>query len=351
MFAKEKKPGKRIVCFVVVLAMLLSGCGMTGNGIQKASESQDADSLKIGLVTGEGGIDDPYYQKAWEGLQKAEQDLKVGIGYVKAKNPKDYPSKLTELRKENYDVIFTIGPDAVPAVLEAAKQDSKTKYICLESSLDSPVPANVLGISYKVEEAAFLAGYLSGKMTKSRVVGFISGDNKDPSLRYYYGFKAGLRYASSSSELMKGVAGTFTKKDRVEEIAQRMLESKADVIFHVAGIAGKSMIKVMDKAGKYSIGTDVDQSSLAPKSVLTSVIKNNDEVSYEIIKQVKAKSLVLGKNSVYGLAENGVGLAETAKDIIPVDTYNRMNEQKDKIIAGKLTIPSTENEYLSFTDN
>jgi basic membrane lipoprotein Med (substrate-binding protein (PBP1-ABC) superfamily) len=80
----------------------------------------------------------------------------------------------------------------------------------------------MLGVSYKVEEAAFLAGYLAGKMSKSNVAGFIAGDNKESSLRYYYGFKAGLRYAAPGSELMKGVAGTFTDSSRIEEMAQRM---------------------------------------------------------------------------------------------------------------------------------
>ncbi len=348
---RGRRSGQKTLAVLVVLILALSGCGLleSGNSPMPSGDSE-MNLPKIGLVTDEGGIEDPYYQKAWKGLQKAEQDLKLEISYVKAKNDKDYPSKLAELNSQKADVIFTIGSQAVPDVLEAAKKTPKIKYVCLDSNLESPIPSNVLGVSYKIEEGAFLAGYLAGKTTKSRVAGYISGDNKEESQRYYYGFKTGLRLSNSGCELMKGIAGTFTNKKRVEKMVERMIESKADVIFHNVGSAGKSVIKEMDKASKYSIGVDVDQNELASESVITSVVKNNDEVIYEILKKLDEKSLILGKNLVYGLGENGVSLAESTKDIIPETTYNLLLQQQEKIIAGKLKIPTNESEYLNFSN-
>lgn len=337
----------KTICLLIIISLTLSGCGIGGE------KNPASDQLtQIGLITGESGIDDPQYQKIWQGMQKAEKDFKIGINYVKAKNDKDYASKISELSKKDCKLIITSGQNAVSAVLEAAKKNPKIKYICLDSVLSNEqILPNVLGISYKVEEAAFLAGYLSGKMTSSRVVGYISGDNKDVSLKYYYGFKAGLRLANSGCELMKGIAGTFTNKSRVEKMAERMVECNADIIFHVAGTAGKSAIKVMEKANKYSIGSVVDQNNIAPESVITSVITKNDEIIYALIEQFKDKTLILGKNSQYGLAENGVGLAETTKNMITEEIYNRLGEQQERIIAGELIIPSTETDYLKFTDN
>lgn len=106
----------------------------------------------------------------------------------------------------------------------------------------------------------------------------------------------------------------------------------------------------MDKASKYSIGVDVDQKELAPQSVITSVVKNNDEVLYEILKKLDEKSLIFGKNLVYGLEENAVSLAESTKDAIPETTYNLLLQQQEKIIAGKLKIPTNESEYLNFSN-
>lgn len=350
MNSRGRKHTAKWLCLILILALALSGCGL-GNGVQEGSRTGDGDFLKIGLVTGQDGTQDPIYQKAWDGFLKAEQELNVGIGYIKAKNVKEYPAKMAELKSKGYQVIVTIGVDAVEAVLDAAAKNPETKYICLDSSLTGEIPANVLGVTYKVEEASFLAGYLAGKMTKSRVVGFISGDNKDNSLRYYYGYKAGLRLANPGSEMMKGLAGTFTNKERLKVMTERMLKSKADVVFHVAGSAGKGMIETMAQAGKYSIGAYEDQSHLAPDSVLTSVIVNHDEVVYKIIEKLQNKTLTFGQNSVCGLAENAVSLAEPTAGVVPDAVYAKVLEYKEKITAGELVIPATENEYLSFTDN
>lgn len=344
---RKNKSWGNFLCVAIIMALLLSGCGIIGNRTQKdPTGTFNGKTPVIGLITGEGGIEDSYYKKVWEGLQKAEQDFDLGIGYVKAKNDKDYASKLAELKNNSYEVIVTLGQNPVTAVLEAAKESPKIKYICLDSTIESPVPSNVLSVTYKVEEPSFLAGYIAAKMSKSHVIGFISGDNKDVSLSYYYGYKAGIKYASSGSELMKGIAGTFTNKTRLKEMTERMLKSKADVIFHVAGTAGKGMIEVMTKADKYVIGADTDQNYLAPKNVITSVVKNNDLVIYEMIKAYNEKKLLFGVNKDYGLAENAVSLAETTKDMIPENVYNSVVKVQENIISGKMTIPSTENESL-----
>lgn len=348
MLIKSNKLGTRITAgIMVIFLLLLSGCSLIGRG----SASQGENSPKISLLTGESGIEDPYYKQAWEELQKADNQYKLGIEYVKTKSDKDYPAKLADLAQEKREIIITIGPGAVTAVLEAAKKNPKIKYICLDASLEDTIPANVLAVSYKVEEAAFLAGYLAGKTTKTQVVGFISGDNKENSLAYYYGFKAGLRLANSSCELMKGIAGTFTNKSRLEEMTERMVDSKADIVFHVAGEAGKGMISLMDKYGRYAIGADVDQNNLAPKSVITSVIKDNGSVITELMGEYKNKKLLFGKSRSYGLAEKGVSLAESTSSMIPDATYQSILQYEEKIIAGQEKIPSTENEYLSFIEN
>jgi len=338
----------KLIAGVTIIALLLAGCSFGPGKIQGETSSETGqDLLKVGLIIGEGGISDPYYQKAWESLQKAEQELQIGVGYLGAKSDKDYRSCLAEFKKQKYDVVITIGQSIVPAVLEAAKDNPEIKYICLDSgNLDTPVPGNVLAVTYKVEEAAFLAGYLAGKMTKSYVVGFVSGDNKEAAQRYYYGFKAGIRYSNNNVETMKGIAGTFTKKSRLKEMAERMIVSKADVLFHVAGPAGEGLIEVAARSGKYIIGSGTDQRDLAPENVLTSVVVNNEQIVYDLLALLKANNLKFGKTAAFGLAENAVGLTEFAEGKVPEYTIDQLLAVKEKIVAGDIAVPANENEYL-----
>ncbi|NBJ15967.1 MAG: BMP family ABC transporter substrate-binding protein [Dehalobacter sp. 4CP] len=340
----------KMLCLLVIAFLLLTGCGILGGGGQDVPSDDSGNyAIKVGLITGQDGIEDIYSEKAWEGLQKAQQELNAGIGYVKVKNDKDYPSGLAELKSQDCQVIFTIGSAAIPATLEAAEKNPKITYVCLDSTIEGTIPDNVLAVSYRVEEAAFLAGYLAAKRTETNVVGVILGDNKEAAQPYFYGFKSGVRFVNPNCELLKGNAATFTNKTRVEEMAEAMVNSDADVIFHSAGLAGKAMIEVMEEKGKYAIGADIDQNGLAPETVLTSVIKENGEVAYSIIKQIEENTLASGKNVSYGLAENAVGLAETTESMVSEETYTKINEYKQKIIDGKITVPANENETFKIT--
>lgn len=342
---KAKKPLWTAICLMIISILVLSGCSIFGG--KKSSSGDSANyTIRVGLITGQDGTDDPAYRKAWEGLQKAGQELNAGISYVKVKSDKDYPSQLAELKSQGCQVIVTIGNAATTVVLDAANNNQKITYICLDSRIDGTVPDNVLAVSYRVEEAAFLAGYIAAKTTTSNVVGYISGDNKETSKPYYYGFKAGVHFVLPNCEILKGIAATYTNKNRVQKMTEAMLASDADVVFHTAGIAGKGMITAMGEAGKYAIGSDVDQNELAPDTVLSSVIKENGQVVYNIIKQIEENTIVLGKNVSSGLAENGISLAETTKSMLSEEAYNNLLGYEQKIIDGKITVPANENEKL-----
>lgn len=339
----------KIIIVLMISVLLLPGCGTKIPGTPLGSFADQ--DIRVGIITDQDGIGSTYYSKAWGGLQKAEQDLGVGIAYLKAKDEKQYTARLKEFKDHKAALILTFGDASVPAVLEAAKANAKITYIIINASTEEPIPDNVLVISYKQEEAAFLAGYIAGKMTKSNVIGFITGRNDQTSERYYFGFKAGVRSANSNCELMKGIAATSTDRKRVEKIAESMLQSRADVIFHIAGIAGKGMFEAVEKAGKYAIGSIVDQHSMSPKSVISSVVINNDLVVYEVVSQFQAETLILGKNVKYGLAEKAVELSESTSEMVSKAIYTGITNHRERIVSGKTVIPDNENDYHKFVNN
>lgn len=334
------------IIIIVWLVLLLSACSVN------PGHPGNDDVFKIGLITPSNGIDDPYFKKIWDSLKRAEKELEAKVTYVKSEGEKDFLSKLNDLARQKCDMIFTSGTENISAILQVAEKNPGTKYINLDGTFTEPVPFNVIGIDFRTEEGAFLAGYIAGKMTNTNVLGFIMGSDNYTSQRYYYGYMAGIRYANGNEcELMKGLAGTYTNKNRVQDVAERMLESGADVIFHVSGVAGKGMIKAVEEADEYAIGLDTDQNNLAPENVLTSVIRRPGDITYDIIKQFKEDKLTAGQNYSYGLKEEGVMLAESTSEQVPANIYNYLLRLQDKIINGEIEVPENEKEYLEFVDN
>lgn len=339
----------KIIIVSMVTVLLLTGCGTELPGTPLGSFADK--SIRVGLITNQDGTGSSYYSQVWEGLQKAEQELGVGIAYLKAKDDKEYTSNLKQFKSQEAGLILTFGNASVPTVIEAAKANPKIKYVILDARTEEAIPDNVLVISYKEEEAAFLAGNIAGQMTKSYVVGFITGRNDESSERYHFGFKAGLRSANPDCEFMKGIAATYTDRDRVQKMAESMLESRADVIFHIAGIAGNGMFKAVENADKYAIGSIIDQHSLAPGNIISSVVINNDIVVYDLVEQFQEENLSFGKNVKYGLAENAVGLSKSTAEMISEAIYNSTLNYKEQISSGKIVIPDNENDYHKFVTN
>lgn len=333
----------------MVTILLLTGCGTESSRNPLGSFADK--TLRVGLITDQEGTGSSYYSKVWEGLQKAEQEFGVGLAYLTAKDEKEYTARLEQFKGQEAGLILTFGNASVPAVIEAAKANPKIKYVILDARTEESIPDNALVISYKEEEATFLAGNIAGRVTKSYVVGFITGRNDERSERYHFGFKAGLRSANPDCEFMKGIAATYTDRDRVQKMAESMLESRADVIFHIAGIAGNGMFEAVEKADKYAIGSISDQHSLAPENIISSVVINNDIVVYDLVEQFQEENLSFGKNVKYGLAEQAVGLSESTKEMVSEAIYTSVLEYKEQISSGKIVIPDKENDYLKFVTN
>mgnify|MGYP000852632901 CR=1 FL=1 len=326
----------RLIVWSLIAVLLLSliGCGMPGSERGQSGNNVNGD-LKIGLVTDERGINAPYYQDVWQSLQKASRDFSIGCDYVQVRNQKEYSNMLAQLKQQKCGLILTLGSDAVPAVLEAAAQNPKIKYICLDTSLEEGThPANVMAVTFRVEQPAFLAGYLAGKMTKTRVAGFISGDNKDLAQKYHYAYKAGLRYAKPNCQLMKGLAATYTNKNRYQAIAERMIDSRADIVLQITGKPDTGTVELLDQY----------------QAALASINKKWDDIIYDLAKQYKEDKLEL-KDLTLGLAENALELSSTSPDMIPEEIHNNLLTLQGRIIAGKLVVPRNEEEYLKFIDN
>ena len=136
------------------------------------------------------------------------------------------------------------------------------------------------------------------------------------------------------------MAESFADAAKGKSIAQKMIKDGADVVYHAAGLTGTGMIEACDEAGVYAIGVDMDQSYLAPKTVITSALKCVDEAIYKVSQELINGEVESGQNLVLGAAEDGVGIAET-HDLLPDDVYEAALGILDLLKAGDIQVPTT----------
>jgi basic membrane protein A len=317
--------------------------------ISVSPTSAKAAPLKIGMVTDVGGVNDQSFnQSAWEGLQRAKKELGLKASYQESKQDADYPANLETLYDAQNDLIWGIGFKMADAILLAAKQNPKQKYAIIDYSFGPKTPPNVVGVMFKAEEGAFLAGYISAKMSKTGTLGFIGGMSVPIIHSFQYGFKAGAKYANKKINILEQHAESFTDAAKGKAIANQMMGKGADVLFHAAGAVGDGVIEAVKEKDKMAVGVDRDQNYLAPKNVITSSMKRVDNAVFNVVKDLTKGTFKGGTTIEYGLKDGAVDIAPTTSKMVPSVLLADVGNIKKDIIAGKIKVPATEKNFAAF---
>lgn len=329
---------KKFVCLITVLmitALSLVGCG--GNNNNTAND----DALKITMVTSVGGVTDgSFNQSAWEGLEKAKEDLGVDISYIESKQEADYVTNLEQAVDGNNDLILATGFPMQQALLEAAKNYPEQKFAIVDVDYGDETPENVTCISFNEEQSGYVVGLVAGKMTKTNIVGFVGGMDNVVIKKFQVGYEAGVKAANPNAKVLSQYVNSFADQAKGKSIASQMYNNNADIIFACAGDSGVGVLECAKETGKYAIGVDRDQNDIAPENVLTSAMKQVNEGVYNVVENLKNGTFEGGKTLVFGLKEEGIGLAPSTDKNVPQDVIDYVNEQIEKIVSGEIVVPN-----------
>lgn len=334
---------KKIVALssaILIGSMSIVGCTSKKNN----TETKDTKSMKVGMVADVGGInDESFNQSAWEGLQKAQKELGVEVKVIESKQASEYIGNIETLADDGMDLIIGVGNTMVEDIKTQANNYPDISFAIIDETYDT-IPKNITPILFKENEATFLAGLIAGKMTKTNKVGFIGGMENQIIDRFLYGYEYGVDKSNDEADVQVQFAGTFADAAKGKSIANQMYSNGVDVILSAAGGTGVGAIESAKEQNKYAIGVDKDQSDLAPKNVLTSALKKVNVGVYDTVKEFKDGKLTGGEAKVYGLKEDGVGIPESTKKLVPQDVLDYVNTMSDKVKNGEIKVPNTEEE-------
>ncbi|MCR1822382.1 MULTISPECIES: BMP family lipoprotein [Terrisporobacter] len=337
------KLNKTIALSTVIIlgALNLVGCN------NSKADTNEKTNIKVGMVSDVGGInDESFNQSAYEGLQQAEKDLGIEIKVIESKQASEYLGNIETLADEGMDLIIGVGNTMAADIKTQAENYPEQQFAIIDETYDE-IPENVTPILFKENEASYLTGLIAGKMTETNNVGFIGGMDNTVISRFLYGYMAGVKEANKDAEINVQYAGTFADAAKGKSIANQMYSNKVDIILSAAGGTGLGAIESAKEQNKYAIGVDKDQSNLAPDNVLTSALKKVNVGVYDTVKELKNGKLAGGKEKVYGLKEDGVGIPDSTKKLVPQDIIDYVNTMADKVKNGEIKVPETEVEYDS----
>lgn len=319
---------------------------------------KDQAPYDVGFIT-EKKEDTRFVQKAIDGLYYAtlseNQDIKAKL-YSASNSTLDAILDITTQAIGNHsEMILSAGYTNMEPLLHAARQYPNTSFVLVDADIVD-LPENCANIVFRSNEPSFIAGYIAGNMPNTRIVGFLGGMPSDSVQKFYYGFKAGVEFASLYSRqnitLLTDYTNSFSNQQAGYDTAKKMYEDGADIIFAVAGDCGVGAILAAEELNRYIIGVDTDQNYLAPSNVLFSVTKNISGTVLNVVTTYAANKSVADIKDANGLissgyAENGVDI-ETIIDAVPSPLKLEKDIIEQLIRDGNITVPATQDEYDAF---
>jgi basic membrane protein A len=336
-----------LVAVVAVLAALT----------QPAAAPAAPTSLRIGMVANTAGVfDRSFNQLAYAGVRTAAARLRARIDVRASPSEASYVPSLRAMAAQGYDLVIAIGAPEEGAVGEVARQYPKVNFAIVDDSYASPGIgglANVQGLLFKEQEAGYLAGYLAGlmqatsgpRMRAGKVVSSVGGA-KEPSVdRYIAGFQAGVKAADPKVKLLNAYATPGALVTRCQSLAASQIAAGSDIVFQVAGPCGIGALTEVNAKNVWAIGSDADQGFLGPY-VLASAVKRVDRVVILAIDAVADGTFKGGRDVVFGIAQNAVGVAGI-NALVPRPIRVKLAAVAASMRAGKISIPTTVARALS----
>lgn len=344
---------KKLLAVLMAATMVLS---LTACGGSKDAETPEApaaetaeaeepaaEPLKIGLVTDLGGVEDQSFnQSAWEGLQRAAKDLGVEVNYLPSSTDADYAPNIETFIDEDYDLIISVGFLLADATRAAAEANPDVKFAIIDDATCADLD-NVACLTFKVEQATYLVGYVAGMMTEKDNIGFVLGMASDTMHPFGYGYFAGAIDANPDIKCQMANANNFGDPATGSTLTTNFVTSGADIVFHAAGATGTGVISECQAKGIMAIGVDSDQSYLAPETVITSAMKRVDNAVYSTVEAL-VNGTYEGGLSVFDINNGGVDIAPT-QDLLTDEVIAAVEDVKAKLESGEITVPATKDEF------
>ena len=324
---------KKFLAFVMAASMALSlaACGGSTPASSTASTTTEATTeaaasgskTDVAFVTDVGNIDDQSFnQYTWQGVQDFCSANSLNANYYRPTEDSD------AARLEQMDNAVNDGAKAIvvagylfgSSIAEAQAKYPDIQFLALDVSTadlgDTAPTANTALITYKEEQAGYLAGY-AAVTDGYKELGFLGGMAVPAVIRYGYGFVQGADAAAkelgvTDINIKYWYSGGFAATDEVKNKMDGWYSEGTEVVFACGGPVCQSCDAAAQANGGKMIGVDVDQSGQF-NTVITSATKGlaesvNTALTDALNNGWKFTDAYAGKQTVLGAAENCVGL-------------------------------------------
>ena len=164
----------------LVLPVLLAGALACGGGAADGATDGAQPKPRVALIT-PGSISDAAWNSgAYKGLEAIRDSLGAEVSHVEARTPAEQEEALRTYAVQGYTLVFAHGFEFQRAAERVSAEHPKTVFIVTSGE---KAVGNVAPLIFRLHDATYLAGMVSGGLTKSNILAFVGGVEIPPVVR------------------------------------------------------------------------------------------------------------------------------------------------------------------------
>lgn len=296
-----------------------------------------ADKIKV------AGVHASPVENAWNSvihaaLNSAAKDGLIEYVFSEGVAATDYPRAMREYADQGAKLIWGESYAVEAEARQVAADYADTAF--LMGSSGGPEGKNFGVFGTRNHEAAYLAGMLAGKMSKSGVFGSVGGYPIPEVNLLINAFRMGVKEVRPDAKFLIGFIGTWFDPPKAKESALAQIDAGADILFG-------ERIGTADAAkerGVVSVGSLIDYTPRYPGTVFANAVWNFRPTIDAIVADVTGGKPVGRDYTEYSFMKYGGNDIQFVADMVPADAVPAMEAKRADIKAGKFEVPIDQNE-------
>jgi basic membrane protein A len=296
-----------------------------------------------------GSINDQSWNaQGYAGLLKLKE-LGWDTAYSENVQPADMAEALRDYAKRGYTLIIGhTGRFLSPMELVGPKFP-KTTFIVGSGNAGSG--KNVASIDFDNTQFGYLIGVMAAKMNKTGKIGSVNGLEGLPNVVAQVGaYRKGAKSVNPSIEIKVIYVQDMEDAGAAKEAALSLIAWGADYLSGKLNAGQLGIIQAAKEKGIHANGRSIEDTAIAPETVLTNIVEKWGEMYGAAGEAAKAGTLG-GKFELYGLNSKGCTGAALQYDkdkelnpAVPAEVVDALQEVKKKFASGDLKVSVTKED-------
>lgn len=331
-----------LLSLLLIAALMLAACGGGGATEEPTAEPAEEGStlppadaametFRIAIVMPSSTTDLAWSQSIYDALLAVQSEMggedALEIAYSENMfQVTDAAAAIRDYAADGYDLVIAHGTQYGNSMFEVAADFPETSFAwgtATDVGTDEGLE-NIFAYEANAQEGGYVNGVIAAMLTESGVIGVVGPVEAGDAKLYIDGFVAGVVATNPDAEVNISYTGSFGDTALASEAANTHIQAGADVLTgsaqQVVGAIG-----VAAENGVPWLGTQSDQTSLAPDYIIANQIYDWVGVLTDMIGQIQsgtlggtayvltlADGLVIEFNEGYEVSDEVVAAAEEA---------------------------------------